>query len=132
MARTSLQKRPLIKREVGGERTRKRSGWLLAAAAGANAKRSMAATAGPAVRMFCSTRGAMPPRFVLSSSIRPGPGKAWGEAARAAGFSRYEMGATLTGAKLFGARGYMAVEPISIPLINGETLPVIHMEKRAL
>jgi GNAT superfamily N-acetyltransferase len=53
------------------------------------------------------------------------------EAARAAGFSRYEMGATLTGAKLFGAKGYVAVKPISIPLVNGETLPVIHMEKRA-
>lgn len=53
------------------------------------------------------------------------------EAARAAGFSRYEMGATLTGAKLFAAKGYVAVKPISVPLNNGETLPVIHMEKRA-
>jgi len=53
------------------------------------------------------------------------------DAARAAGFRRYEMGATLTGAKLFGARGYVAVKPISIPLVNGETLRVIHMEKRA-
>ncbi len=53
------------------------------------------------------------------------------DAARAAGFTRYEMGATLTGAKLFGARGYVAVKPISIPLVNGESLPVIHMEKRA-
>ena len=53
------------------------------------------------------------------------------EAARAAGFTRYEMGATLTGAKLFGAKGYAPVKPISIPLNNGETLPVIHMEKRA-
>ncbi|HYL83446.1 MAG TPA: GNAT family N-acetyltransferase [Candidatus Angelobacter sp.] len=53
------------------------------------------------------------------------------DAARAAGFTRYEMGATLTGAKLFGTRGYMPVRPISIPLVNGETLPVIHMEKRA-
>jgi N-acetylglutamate synthase-like GNAT family acetyltransferase len=53
------------------------------------------------------------------------------DAARAAGFRRYEMGATLTGAKLFGARGYIAVKPISIPLVNGETLPVIHMEKQA-
>ena len=51
-------------------------------------------------------------------------------AARAAGFTRFEMGATLTGAKLFGKRGYVAVKPISIPLSNGETLPVIHMEKR--
>jgi hypothetical protein len=40
------------------------------------------------------------------------------------------MGATLTGAKLFGAKGYFTVRPISIPLANGETLPVIHMEKR--
>jgi GNAT superfamily N-acetyltransferase len=52
-------------------------------------------------------------------------------AARAAGFTRYEMGATLTGAKLFGVKGYVAVKPISIPLGNGEVLPVIHMEKRA-
>jgi GNAT superfamily N-acetyltransferase len=53
------------------------------------------------------------------------------DAARAAGFTRYEMGATLTGAKLFGAKGYVPVKPISIPLANGESLPVIHMEKRA-
>jgi GNAT superfamily N-acetyltransferase len=52
------------------------------------------------------------------------------DAARAAGFTRYEMGATLTGAKLFGAKGYVPVKPISIPLVNGESLPVIHMEKR--
>lgn len=52
-------------------------------------------------------------------------------AARAAGFTRFEMGATLTGAKLFGVKGYVAVRPISIPLVNGESLPVIHMEKRA-
>jgi GNAT superfamily N-acetyltransferase len=53
------------------------------------------------------------------------------DAARTAGFTRYEMGATLTGAKLFGAKGYVPVKPISIPLVNGETLPVIHMEKQA-
>jgi len=52
-------------------------------------------------------------------------------AARAAGFQRFEMGATLTGAKLFGVKGYVAVKAISIPLVNGETLPVIHMEKPA-
>jgi GNAT superfamily N-acetyltransferase len=57
--------------------------------------------------------------------------KACEDAARVAGFLRYEMGATLTGAKLFGAKGYVAVKPISIPLINGESLPVIHMEKQA-
>jgi GNAT superfamily N-acetyltransferase len=57
--------------------------------------------------------------------------KACEDAARAAGFTRYEMGATLTGAKLFGAKGYVAVKPISIPLVNGESLPVIHMEKHS-
>ena len=53
------------------------------------------------------------------------------DAARSAGFTRFEMGATLTGAKLFGVKGYVAVRPISIPLSNGESLPVIHMEKRS-
>ena len=57
--------------------------------------------------------------------------KACEDAAKAAGFTRYEMGATLTGAKLFGAKGYVAVKPISIPLVNGESLPVIHMEKHS-
>jgi GNAT superfamily N-acetyltransferase len=51
-------------------------------------------------------------------------------AARTAGFSRFEMGATLTGAKLFGVMGYVAVRGIEVPLDNGEVLPVIHMEKR--
>jgi hypothetical protein len=40
------------------------------------------------------------------------------------------MGATLTGAKLFGAKGYVAIKRIEVALDNGETLPVIHMEKR--
>ena len=57
--------------------------------------------------------------------------KACEDAARSAGFTRYEIGATLTGAKLFRAKGYIAVKPISIPLVNGESLPVIHMEKRS-
>ncbi|HKV62466.1 MAG TPA: GNAT family N-acetyltransferase [Candidatus Acidoferrum sp.] len=57
--------------------------------------------------------------------------KACEDVARAAGFTRYEMGATLTGAKLFAVKGYIAVKPISIQLVNGESLPVIHMEKSA-
>ncbi len=57
--------------------------------------------------------------------------KACEDAARSAGFTRYEMGATLTGAKLFGAKGYVAVKRISVPLVNGESLPVIHMEKHS-
>lgn len=51
-------------------------------------------------------------------------------AASAAGFASYEMGATLTGAKLFGRKGYVAVENIQVPLKNGLTLPVIRMAKR--
>ena len=53
------------------------------------------------------------------------------DAARTAGFTRFEMGATLTGAKLFAARGYVALEQLSIPLVNGAKLPIIHMEKCA-
>lgn len=52
-------------------------------------------------------------------------------AASAAGFSSYEMGATLTGAKLFGKKGYVAVENIEVPLKNGLSLPVVRMAKRA-
>jgi GNAT superfamily N-acetyltransferase len=73
--------------------------------------------------------------FIHPNWARQGVGslilQACEDAARAAGFTRYEMGATLTGAKLFGAKGYVAVRPISIPLVNGESLPVIHMEKQA-
>lgn len=52
-------------------------------------------------------------------------------AAREAGFTSYEMGATLTGAKFFKTKGYVAMEKIEVPLKNGLTLPVIHMAKRA-
>jgi GNAT superfamily N-acetyltransferase len=56
--------------------------------------------------------------------------KACEDAAAAAGFTRCEMGATLTGVKLFGARGYVALENISVPLKNGEGLPVVRMSKQ--
>src|SRR6201998_1566925 len=45
------------------------------------------------------------------------------EAARKAGFRRFEMGATLTGVPMYAARGYKEVERISVPLKNGESLP---------
>ena len=50
-------------------------------------------------------------------------------AAAAAGFTSFEMGATLTGAKLFGERGYVPLERIELPLEEGVTLPIIHMRK---
>ncbi len=50
-------------------------------------------------------------------------------AAVAAGFKRFEMGATLTGVALYKARGYREVERIGVPLGNGEVLEVVRMEK---
>jgi GNAT superfamily N-acetyltransferase len=50
-------------------------------------------------------------------------------AAHAAGFSRFEMGATLTGVKLFQQRGYVALERLEVPLEGDITLPVVHMVK---
>ncbi|MGA7854690.1 MAG: GNAT family N-acetyltransferase [Candidatus Acidiferrales bacterium] len=52
-------------------------------------------------------------------------------AAKAAGFQRFEMGATLTGVKLFRARGYEPLENLKVPLPNGELLPVVRMSKQA-
>ena len=50
-------------------------------------------------------------------------------AARAAGFSRFEMGSTLTGVPLYRLKGYIEVERIEVPLRNGEVLPVVRMVK---
>src|SRR5207253_9765722 len=41
-------------------------------------------------------------------------------AAVAAGFQRFEMGATLTGVPLYQARGYVEIERTEVPLANGE------------
>jgi GNAT superfamily N-acetyltransferase len=51
------------------------------------------------------------------------------EAARAAGFKRYEMGATLTGVPLYEAKGYKVIDDVEIPLMNGEFLKVVRMGK---
>jgi GNAT superfamily N-acetyltransferase len=53
-------------------------------------------------------------------------------AARAAGFTRFEMGATLTGAKLFEKRGYAPVEHLNVPLEGEITLLIVHMVKETL
>ncbi|HLK03385.1 MAG TPA: GNAT family N-acetyltransferase [Candidatus Acidoferrum sp.] len=52
-------------------------------------------------------------------------------AAKSAGFTRFEMGSTLTGVPLYKLRGYRVIEPIAVPLRNGESLPVIRMAKSA-
>lgn len=51
------------------------------------------------------------------------------EAARAAGFKRIELAATLPGEPLYSARGYQKCEPIEISTPDGESLPAFRMEK---
>jgi GNAT superfamily N-acetyltransferase len=53
------------------------------------------------------------------------------DAARAAGFKRFEMGSTLTGVPLYRLKGYEEMERIAVPLKNGEVLPVVKMVKLA-
>jgi GNAT superfamily N-acetyltransferase len=71
--------------------------------------------------------------FVHPDWVRRGIGtqvlEACESAALAAGFTRFEMGATLTGVALYKARGYRAVENLAVPLENGESLPIVRMEK---
>ena len=50
-------------------------------------------------------------------------------AAKAAGFTRLEMGATLTGVPFYRARGYADLEHLTVPLGNGESLPIVRMAK---
>jgi GNAT superfamily N-acetyltransferase len=72
--------------------------------------------------------------FVHPSWARRGVGSAILEAcegaALAAGFTHFEMGATLTGVPLYRARGYTAVENLEVPLGSGESMPIVRMEKR--
>ncbi|MFZ0632111.1 MAG: GNAT family N-acetyltransferase [Acidobacteriaceae bacterium] len=51
------------------------------------------------------------------------------EAARAEGFTRCEMGATLTGIPLYRRHGYVEGERQELPLANGETLAIVKMER---
>jgi GNAT superfamily N-acetyltransferase len=71
--------------------------------------------------------------FVHPAWVRKGIGtkvlEACESAAIAAGFRRFEMGATLTGVALYQVRGYRAVENIEVPLANGESLAIVRMEK---
>ena len=51
-------------------------------------------------------------------------------AAADAGFTRLEMGATLSGLPFYRARGYIALEELVVRLANGESLPIFRMKKR--
>jgi GNAT superfamily N-acetyltransferase len=50
-------------------------------------------------------------------------------AAREAGFTRLEMGATLSGVAFYAVKGYEAVENQEAPLANGEVLRIVRMVK---
>jgi GNAT superfamily N-acetyltransferase len=50
-------------------------------------------------------------------------------AARATGFTRFEMGATLTGVPLYARHGYVEVERAGLPFSNGDSLAIVRMVK---
>jgi GNAT superfamily N-acetyltransferase len=74
--------------------------------------------------------------FVHPSWARRGIGsmilEACEGAALAAGFTRFEMGATLTGVPLYQTRGYAVRENLEVPLPDGQSLPIVRMEKTVL
>src|SRR5438876_940452 len=88
-----------------------------AVAVGANARPCSAAIIGQDVKMSFLIR-----RKILEICEH---------AAVAAGFQRFEMGATLTGVPLYQARGYVEIERTEVPLANGASLPVVRMAKAA-
>jgi GNAT superfamily N-acetyltransferase len=71
--------------------------------------------------------------FVHPDFCRQGIGtellRASEQAARAAGFKRCEMGATLAGVPLYLKHGYVIEERIQVPLPNGERLPIVRMSR---
>lgn len=50
-------------------------------------------------------------------------------AAKAGGFRRLEMGATISGIPFYKARGYAALENLEVPLQGDLTLPIVRMAK---
>ena len=50
-------------------------------------------------------------------------------AARDAGFTRLEMGATLSGVAFYRAKGYAELESLEVALANGEALAIVRMAK---
>lgn len=72
--------------------------------------------------------------FVYPKWARRGVGgmilEACESAAEEAGFTRLEMGATLSGVAFYRAKGYAEIERQKAPLSNGETLEIVRMAKR--
>jgi GNAT superfamily N-acetyltransferase len=51
------------------------------------------------------------------------------DAAKAEGFTRFEMGSTLTGVTLYEQKGYREIERKKVPVSGGETIEVVRMVK---
>jgi GNAT superfamily N-acetyltransferase len=73
--------------------------------------------------------------FVHPSFARQGIGTAildyCEEKARASGFTRFELMATLPGRRLYESRGYVAGQPIQWDVGNGVTIEFVPMSKQA-
>jgi N-acetylglutamate synthase-like GNAT family acetyltransferase len=71
--------------------------------------------------------------FVHPSSARRGIGtrilQACEEAARAAGFTRFELVSTLTGVVLYARHGYVETGRVTLTLPNGEPYQAVRMRK---
>lgn len=71
--------------------------------------------------------------FVHPDHTRRGLGRrlmeASEEAARAAGFARFELVSTLPGLPLYRALGYREVEPLDVELPDGVVIETVRMEK---
>jgi GNAT superfamily N-acetyltransferase len=71
--------------------------------------------------------------FVHPSFARRGVGsrvlEACVEAARAAGFRRLELAATLPGVPLYLARGFVKGQRLEVPMPDGRRLPIVRMER---
>ncbi|HKV28380.1 MAG TPA: GNAT family N-acetyltransferase [Candidatus Acidoferrales bacterium] len=52
-------------------------------------------------------------------------------AAKSAGFTRFQLGATLTGVPFYRLKGYVELEHLEVPLADGISLPIIRMAKDA-
>ena len=50
-------------------------------------------------------------------------------AAKSAGFTRFEMGATLTGVPFYRAKGYAELEHFEVPLANDISFLIVRMAK---
>src|SRR5215207_2018831 len=72
--------------------------------------------------------------FVHPAWARKGIGRriiqACEEAARADGFTKMELGATVPGEPLYAALGYEVTDRFEIPMADGTTLPAAHMKKQ--